>query len=253
MAKGVEVMKKVVRVKVYGYCRISRKEQSIDRQIRNIKAKYPDAIIIQEAYTGTKIEGRKEFEKLIKQAKKDAAEGIRVIIVFDSVSRMSRDAAAGFAVYQDFYSSGVELEFLKEPHIDTSTYREAAEKQISIAATGDDAADELIKCITDGINRYIMKLAERQIQIAFQQSEKEVSDLHQRTVEGMETARLAGKQIGGLPGVKRKSKKADPAKEVIKKHSKDFEGTLTDNEVMKLTGLARNTYYKYKKELKEGE
>ena len=34
---------------VYGYCRISRKEQSIDRQIRNIKAAYPEAIIIQEA------------------------------------------------------------------------------------------------------------------------------------------------------------------------------------------------------------
>jgi ACT domain-containing protein len=35
------------------------------------------------------------------------------------------------------------------------------------------------------------------------------------------------------------------------KHSKDFNGTLADADVMKLTGLARNTYYKYKKELKE--
>ena len=34
------------------------------------------------------------------------------------------------------------------------------------------------------------------------------------------------------------------------KHSKDFNGTLDDGEVMKLTGLARNTYYKYKRELK---
>ena len=30
------------------------------------------------------------------------------------------------------------------------------------------------------------------------------------------------------------------------------EGTLEDAAVMKITGLARNTYYKYKKEMKEG-
>lgn len=29
----------------YGYVRISRPQQSIDRQIRNIKAKYPTAIL----------------------------------------------------------------------------------------------------------------------------------------------------------------------------------------------------------------
>ena len=39
---------------VYGYCRISTKQQSIDRQIRNIKGSYDKAVIIQEVYTGTK-------------------------------------------------------------------------------------------------------------------------------------------------------------------------------------------------------
>lgn len=33
---------------VYGYCRISTKQQSIDRQIRNIKGSYDKAVIIQE-------------------------------------------------------------------------------------------------------------------------------------------------------------------------------------------------------------
>ena len=40
---------------IYGYTRISRKEQSIDRQIRNIKSEYPTSIILKEAYTGTKV------------------------------------------------------------------------------------------------------------------------------------------------------------------------------------------------------
>ena len=79
---------------------------------------------------------------------------------------------------------------------------------------------------------------------------KEVQDLHQRTKEGIETARLNGKQIGQQQGAKLNVKKKAPAMDIIKQHSKDFNGTLKDTEVMKLTGLARNTYYKYKAELK---
>ena len=41
--------------KVWGYCRISTPQQSIDRQIRNIKAEYPKAIIVQETFTGTRL------------------------------------------------------------------------------------------------------------------------------------------------------------------------------------------------------
>ena len=69
----------------YGYCRISRKQQSIDRQIRNIKEAYPTSIIIEEAFTGTKID-RPKFDKLLKKVKPGDT------IVFDSVSRMSRSA-----------------------------------------------------------------------------------------------------------------------------------------------------------------
>lgn len=232
--------------KTYGYCRISRKEQNIDRQERNIKALYPDAIIIKEAYTGTKVEGRKEFEKLI--AKADSS----TRIVFDSVSRMSRNAEEGFQLYKELFARGVELVFLKEPQIDTDTYKSSMERQVSTAIdSGDSATNELITAITEAINRYTMRLAERQIFLAFQQAEKEVEDLHQRTKEGIETARLAGKQIGAVAGRKLNVKKSITAKEQILKYSKDFNGTLTDIEVMKLIGIANNTYYKYKRELKE--
>ena len=67
----------------------------------------------------------------------------------------------------------------------------------------------------------------------------------------METARLSGKQIGAVSGKKLNVKKAAPAKELIKKYSKDFDGTLTDAEAMKLIGISNNTYYKYKREMKE--
>lgn len=234
--------------KVYGYCRISQKKQSIERQVRNISAAYPEATIIREAYTGTKVEGRVEFEKLLKLARNGKVSKI----IFDSVSRMSRDASTGFELYKELYNLSVELIFLKEPHINTSVYKEAAEKQIETIKTGDEAADELMKAIMDGINRYMMRLAERQIMIAFQQSEKEVNDLHQRTVEGLQTAVLNGKTLGRPKGKKPTIKKEAPTKEAIKKYSKDFDGNLDDKEVMKLVNVARNTYYKYKREIKEG-
>lgn len=229
--------------KTYGYARISTPKQSIDRQIRNIKQAYPDAIIVQEVYTGTKTEGREAWARLYKQIKQGDT------IIFDSVSRMSRDALEGFDLYKALFDMGVNLVFIKEPQINTDTYKQATEKQIGNVNTGDDDTNEFMQRITDAVNLYMMRLAQRQIKLAFDQAEKEVEDLHQRTREGIETARLQGKQIGGQPGRKLNVKKAAPAKEIIRKHSKDFDGTLTDAECMKLAGIAKNTYYKYKREL----
>ena len=222
---------------IYGYCRISRAKQSIERQIRNIKAVYPEAVIIEEVFTRTRID-RKEWNKLTSKVKCGDT------IVFDSVSRMSGNAEEGFTAYEELYNSGVNLVFLKEPHINTDTYKQAL--QNNVALTGGT-----VDYILEGVNKYLLALATEQIRLAFQQSEKEVEDLHQRTKEGIETARLNGKQIGQKQGAKLTTKKSIAAKEVIAKHSKDFNGTLSDIDVMKLTGLSRNTYYKYKAEMKE--
>ncbi|MGN0568244.1 MAG: recombinase family protein, partial [Acutalibacteraceae bacterium] len=74
----------------------------------------------------------------------------------------------------------------------------------------------------------------------------------QRTKEGIETARLNGKQIGRATGTKVTTKKSVEAKQLIAAHSKDFGGSLDDSQMLKLVGLARNTYYKYKRELRAG-
>lgn len=222
---------------MYGYCRISQKKQSIERQIRNIKAAFPEAVIIEEAYTGTTTD-RPQWNKLFSKVKENDT------IIFDSVSRMSRNAEEGCNAYEELYNRGINLIFLKEPHINTDTYKQTLQGLISLTNTD-------IDYILEGVNKYLMALAKKQIEIAFQQAEKEVEDLHQRTKEGIETARLAGKQIGKLKGDTWETKKSKETKQVILKHSKDFGGSLADAEVIKLTGLSRNTYYKYKKELKE--
>lgn len=221
---------------VYGYCRVSTPKQNMNRQIANIKSEYPDAIIITDEYTGTKID-RPNISKLIKNVQPGQT------IVFDEVSRMSRNAEEGFKLYEELYNKGVELVFLKEPHINTSTYKKALETNIAMTGTNVDF-------ILDGVNKFLMALAKEQIEIAFKTAQAEVDFLHQRTSEGVRRAQAMGKQVGIPKGAKLTTKKSIIMKERITELSKDFGGSNTDDEVMKITGLARNTYYKYKRELK---
>lgn len=231
-------MTATIQNKVYGYCRISTSKQSIERQIRNIIEYDSTAIIYQEAFTGTKLYERKEFTKLLKRLNQGDT------IIFDSVSRMSRNADDGIKLYLELFDRGINLVFLKEHHIDTDTYKSALSNSIEL--TGDDVDDILI-----GVNSYLKKLATKQIRLAFEQSQKEVDYLHTRTSEGIQTAREKGKQIGQRQGAKLNVKKAKPAKDIILKHNKDFNGNLNDTETMKLASISRNTYYKYKRELTE--
>ena len=228
----------------YGYCRISTPKQNIDRQERNILEVYPSAHIVKEVFTGTKTIGRKEWNKLYKVITHEAATGKEITVIFDSVSRMSRNAEEGFKLYEELYNLGINLVFLKEPHINTDTYKKAINVNIEMTGTH---ADILLKAVKE----YLMQLAKEQIRIAFEQAEKEVLDLHQRTSEGIKTAKLNGKQIGRIKGQKYTTKKETAAKEIILKNSKDFNGSNTDAEVIKIAGISRNSYYKYKSELKQ--
>lgn len=222
--------------KDYGYARISTKRQSIDRQIRNILAAYPDAMIFQEVFTGTKFYGRKEFDKLLRVVKS----GDRII--FDSVSRMSRNADEGIALYFELYDKGISLVFLKEPHINTDVYKEALQHQVPLTGTDEDI-------LINAINSYLRRLRAKEIEISFEQAEKEVEDLHKRTSEGLLTAKLEGKQVGGVKGRKLNVKKSVVAKSKIQELSKDFGGSLSDKDLMAIVGVSRNTYYKYKREI----
>ena len=223
-------------VMIYGYCRISSSRQSIERQVRNIKKEFPEAIMVEEVFTGRKFYERKKLQNLLKKLKPGDT------VVFDSVSRMSRDAEEGFKLYEELYHKGINLVFLKEPHINTDTYKNTLASSVPLT-------DTEVDFILEGINKYLMALAKQQIKLAFIQSEKEVQDLRQRTREGLITAKLNGKQVGCVKGTKLTTKKSIEAKPQILKYSKDFNGTLKDTEVMKLIGISRNSYYKYKREL----
>lgn len=230
--------------KIYGYVRISTKKQSIERQIKNILQLYPTANIKSEIYTGRRTEGRAVWNLLYKEIKTGDT------IVFDEVSRMSRNAKEGFKLYKELFAKGVNLVFIKEPHINIDTYRNAMTSTINVDVnTADENAAKLLNDIFDALNSYMFRLAEESIRLAFDRSQAEVDYLSQRTIEGLNLARENGKQIGNTAGSKRTTQKSIKAKELIKKHSKNFGGSLTDGEVMQLAKCTHNTYYKYKREL----
>ena len=241
-------------MKIYGYCRVSTTKQSLKRQIETIRELYPDAVIVTDKTTGRNFD-RPGWLKLYKQLEPGTT------VVFDEVSRMSRDATEGFQIYQELFERGVNLIFVAEPHINTSVFREVAQAP----ETGDKDLDEtLIK----GLNEYLMRLAEKQIRIAFEKSQSEVDNNSRRTSKGLREKQRHNeelileygeekakekpdwRQIGQPRGARLTTKKSIRAKEIIRKHSQDFEGTLSDVDVMKLIGCARGSYYKYKRELK---
>ena len=242
---------------IWGYARVSTKTQKLERQVRNIKAEYPSAVVVQEAYTGTKM-NRPEWGKLVKKLKAGDT------VVFDSVSRMSRNAEEGMAVYEQLYTAGISLVFLKEPHINTAVYQEAAQRRLELEVeTGRAVTDEILTGMVDLINRVLLALAKEQIRLAFGQAEKEVQDLRQRTVEGIRSVKEANeyyiaigqpenvKQIGQGQGKKLTVKKSLKAKDQIRRYSKTFGGPLADPECIKLVGVSRNSFYKYKREILE--
>ena len=228
----------------YAYCRVSTTHQKLSRQLTNITALYPAATIIKEFYTGTK-QYRPNWNKLISQIKTADT------IVFDSVSRMSRNADEGFKDYKMLYELGVNLVFLNEPLINTSVLDATKSKLLTVSIdTGNQAVDSFFRGNIKLINDFILALAEEQIKAAFDQAEKEVTDLHSRISQGIREAKKNGTQIGLTKGASLTTKKSLRCKAIIQKHSKDFGGTLDDPDVIKLCGCSRNSYYKYKKEAK---
>lgn len=242
-------------MKTYGYLRISTKHQSLDRQEHNIKAEYPTAVIISETFTGGgEMEVRPAWSRLAKTVKAGDQ------IVFDSVSRMSRNAAEGIQTYMDLYQRGVDLVFIREPHLNTEVFKRASAQVVPMTGTKVD-------CILSAVNDFLFQLAKEQIEIGFAQAEKELEDIRTRTREGIAAKKRLNEALQiedpenymnhpdfthfrEPAGKKLTTKKSVAAKEIIRKHNKSFGGNLNDKETAQLAGISINSLYKYKAELR---
>lgn len=250
--------------RTFFYARVSTKQQKLERQEENFRRAYPDIQLIKDGkkknlyadkYTGT-TNNRDEWKKLRRRARKGDT------IVFDSVSRMSRNAKEGVETYMNLFDKGINLVFLKESTINTDVYRAELEKSLDMAKIANnqcntvdnkDYIDNFISQLIQALTELFKNIAKAQIVKAFEQSEKEVMDLRQRTSEGVQRAMAKGNMPGQKKGTgaRKATLKFAENKVLIIKLSKDFEGDMSDTQVMSQLRLSRNTYYKYKRLIKE--
>lgn len=232
---------------IVGYARVSTPKQSLRRQIENLKTAYPDIVVISEVYTGS-TDNRPKWKKLMRQCRA----GIVRKLVFDEVSRFSRNAEEAIVEYKELYELGIELEFLKEPHINSKIYRDASERKINIATEGMDAETAaLINTVIGGLNDYLLSVAEKQIYLAFEHAQKERELLAKRTSEGLKQAKLMGSKVGRQPGQKLETRKAKRAKRIIRNHYELLGGELTATQCFTLAQITKSTFYRYLTEMRQ--
>lgn len=232
--------------KTYGYARISTPKQSLQLQIDAIKEMDSDAIIYSEAYTGA-TNDRPEWKKLLKKVEKGDT------IIFYMASRMSRNAEEGTKEYFELYDKGINLVFIKDRHIDTESYKESFAKagfNIDLASDG-SAESDLVMDILKALTKFMQAKVYADIRKAFEEAEKELDNNHKRTADGMKAKGAADKIRKARTGNTYETKKSKEMKQKIRKMAKDFGGQMTDKEVIETLGIARNTYFKYKREIKE--
>lgn len=229
---------------MYGYVRVSTKQQKTQRQIDNIKSYNAEAIIFEEKQSGKDIEGRAVFRKLLDKVRSGDT------IIFDEVSRMSRNAEEGYNLYMELMNNEINLIFIKERHIDTDEYKRRTQKHLQRITSSNEKMDKLINGILELVEEFERDNLKDNIKLAFEQAEHERQFLIKRVTEGKAKSDKHQGRPEGSQNIN--SEKADYIKKIILEQSKDFEGKFSDAKIMReyLNGIARNTYYKYKRELK---
>ena len=195
----------IVLKKRFGYVRISSKDQNEARQIKNML----DAGINERDIYIDKQSG-KNFDRPQYQALKDPSrlrEGDT--IVFDSITRMGRNMDETLKEYRWFVENGINLEFIKEPMINTNS----------------ETDDVILKAIQQAVLVILTAFAE-----------KERSDIRVRQAEGIEAAKRKGTKFG-------RPLKTLP-EEWDELYLKWKNGQIKAVEFMDRVGMKKSTFYK---------
>lgn len=201
----------IVDMAIYGYCRATTPKQALKAQEKKIKNIYSEAVIFSDSYSGIQ-QTQPEFDRL----KSIIAPGD--LLVITDITKLSEDAVSE---YMELYSAGIRIEVLDNPLISSDVYSEDKESIIR-----------------------------KQIELSNKMELARIYEDARRILNGIERAKAEGVHIGRPPGTKYETKRAIELKLKIWELSKDFQGTLSDPELLELIGIARNTFYKYKKDLR---
>ena len=190
--------------KIMGYARVSSREQNLDRQLIELKKYVPEENIVVDKQSG------KDLDRPGYQALKGAL-GLRPgdTLYIKSLDRLSRNKADIKKELEWFQKNGIRLMILDLP---TS--------MIQVP----QGQEWIIEMINNILIEVLSSIA---------QQERETIRARQR--EGIDAAKLAGKNLG-----RPKVQVPDNFVEVI---ADWHEGKVTAREAMRLTGLKRSSFY----------
>ena len=220
----------------YGYVRVSTATQKVERQIENIKRYCPEAIIVVEKCSGKDIAGRNEFVGLLGKLKKNDE------LIFDEVSRMSRNAEEGYELYIELISKNIELTFLKETHINSKEFLKRMNRHIERVKSDNKHVDKLINGILELVEEFEKDNLKENIRLAFERAENERLYMLQRQSEGYKALKERGEW----------DKIGRPTLEIenIEKVKELINTGVSVMEACRIVGIGRSTWYKYKKGVK---
>lgn len=221
----------------YGYIKTDRPTQSTGKQLKDILDRNNDAKIVEESPDG----GHKEFSRLLRKLRNGDT------LITASVTKLAPRHEEAAIIYQKLCGRSINLQFLKEPHLNTETFTSAIARLNMNSKKNPLTGKEVAKA-----TEIAHLIVEEQIKTAYEESEKNHAGLSERTRQGMLLARLGGKQIGSEKGSRYTTKKSVEIKKTIELYSQDFRGSMPDTALIRLCGCSRGSFYKYKKELREG-
>ncbi len=206
---------------IYGLINITTKYQNPEYQCRIIKEKYPEAEIDEDRDITTLLSICKEKDTIIIQ---------NITKLCDSdVTENNIDTAFTEILekYQLIFNKGIDIVVLEQPHLDSRVYKDAILSYNDIKGNAAGAVSQVL---------------EKQIYISVMQYAHNKTSI-KNSIKNQTRKFPTNKGVRMITAKERKSK------EYIKTHLIDFGGDMTNQEVMSALGIARNTFFKYKKEL----
>ena len=211
---------------IYGYINAHFNNETYEHQKSQILAKYKNAEIRKEQKDGSVLkeilkEGQDGDKIVLKDVLKLYPNRINIDTKFNTVSETI------FDTYQNFFNKGIDIEFIQEPMLNSSCYRNALIKNLSNDNT------TILNAITTLLLEQLQITVEHEINININSIKSNIKS----------------KRVSSIKGKTLITQKSIDSKKYMQEHLMDLGGDMTNNQIMKHLGLARNTFFKYKKEL----
>lgn len=159
-------------------------------------------------------------------------------VVFDSILELDSSGMSDFEKiyhnYQWFIDNEIDVMFDRSPNCDYDIIQTQIGTLIGYGA----------KLPLDTFFRAVLEL-----EMSAYINVRDAQAVRKKNAQ-LSSSKLTGKHYGRPKGSTAKSERKKKAMQIILENSKDFKGTLSDEECLPLSGASRTSYYRYKKELK---